>query len=538
MSGSGLHATQIVFLVLLFAVVAFAALARKLRVPYPIILVIGGLILSFVPGMPKVTLNPDVIFFVVLPPLLYFSAWNTSWKEFRHNLVGIASLAIGLVAFTVFGVSAAGPLLFGFDWRIGFVLGAVVATTDAIAATSIAKRIGLPKQVVHLLEGESLVNDATGLLALDFATAIVVYGQTPTVLSGGLRLIYLAAAGIAVGLLLGPIVEWFELRIDDGPIEMAISILVPYASYLAAESIRASGVLAVVAAGLYLRRKSSHFFSPSVRLQANAVWNALDFILNGFVFITIGLQLRYILAEIHRFQLPTLLLYAGIFSAFLILLRLLWTYPSAFLSHLIRARFFHQTEKPLDRRQVFVVGWTGMRGVIALAAAISLPRVLADGSPFPHRNLIVFLTYSVILVTLVLQGLTLPPLIRALKLSGPPGFPKLQEARRLIAEAALKHIKEIRGNNGKSDLDDLYDDFANHYQDRLESLTPSNEEEDRAGRRHYAQYLKLSRNLLDFERQAAIRLRNEGRIDGEALRQLELEHDLTAVRLRVAADGM
>ena len=277
MLGSGIHAVQLILLLLLLFVVVFSTLARRLKTPYPIVLVVAGLLLGFVPGIPKITLDPDVIFFVVLPPLLYSAAWNTSWRDFRHNFVSIASLAIGLVAFTVFGVAAAASwLIVGFDWRVGFVLGAVVATTDSIAATSIAKRIGLPKRIVDVLEGESLVNDATGLLALEFATAMVVYGQTPTISYAIARLAYLIASGIAVGLILGRIVEWFEHRIDDGPIEIALSLFVPYAAYLAGEAVHGSGVLAVVAGGLYLSRRSSRFFSPSVRLQAGAVWNSLD----------------------------------------------------------------------------------------------------------------------------------------------------------------------------------------------------------------------------------------------------------------------
>ena len=229
---------------------------------------------------------------MVLPPLLFSAAWLTSWRDFVHNLISISSLAFGLVGFTVLAVAGMAHLAFpGFDWRLGIVLGAVVATTDAIAATSIAKRVGLPQRVVDVLEGESLLNDATGLLALEFGLAIVVAGQTPTVTSGFLRLAYLTAAGILVGLLIGALIHWVEHHIDDGPIEITISLMVPYAAYLAAEFIHASGVLAVVACGLYLGRGSAHFFSPAVRIQANAVWSVFTFILNGFVFVLIGLQL-------------------------------------------------------------------------------------------------------------------------------------------------------------------------------------------------------------------------------------------------------
>jgi len=274
MAGGSIQALEMVFLLLLLFVVAFGALARKLQTPYPIVLVLAGLLLSFVPGTPKIAIDPDVIFFVVLPPLLYSAAWLTSWREFSYHLVSILFLAFGLVLFTVLGVAAMAPWFFSsFDWRMGFVLGAVVAPTDAIAATSIAKQIGLPKRIVDVLEGESLVNDASGLLALEFGVAMLVRGETGTI-SGGLeRLVYLTVAGLAVGLLIGVIVNWVETHIDHGPIEIALSIMVPYVSYLAADSIHASGVLAVVACGLYLSRKSSSFFSASVRLQAWAVWD-------------------------------------------------------------------------------------------------------------------------------------------------------------------------------------------------------------------------------------------------------------------------
>src|SRR5580698_2424802 len=340
-----IRTVELLFLLLLLFIIAFGQLARRIGTPYPIVMIIGGLVLGFVPGIPRITLDPDLIFLVVLPPLLYAAAWVTSWRDFSHNLVSIAMLAFGLVGFTVFGVAVAGPWLFsGFDWRIGFVLGAAVATTDAIAATSIAKQIGLPKRIVDLLEGESLINDATGLLALEFAVAMVVDGHTPTVSSGLLRLVYLTFAGVGSGLILGRIVEWFEYRIDDGPIEIAVSILVPYAAYLTAEAIHASGVLAVVAAGLYLGRKSSKFFSPGVRLQAQAVWNSLTFILNGFVFVLIGLQLPFVLAGVKELSLKTLLLYGGLFSIFLILLRLIWTFPGAYVSTFIRRRLLHQND--------------------------------------------------------------------------------------------------------------------------------------------------------------------------------------------------
>src|SRR5271155_2656651 len=230
---NGINGLELVFLLLLLFVVVFAVLARKLQTPYPIVLVIGGLLLGLVPGIPKVALNPDLVFLVVLPPLLYYGAWQTSWRDFKYNLVSILLLAFGLVGFTVFGVAESARWVFaGFDWRLGFVLGAVVSTTDAIAATTIAKRGGLPGRFVGIREGESLVNDATGLLALEFGIAMVWNGTSPTVWSGTLRLAYLVAAGLLFGMVIGLAVGWFEHRIDDGPIEIVVSILVPYATYL------------------------------------------------------------------------------------------------------------------------------------------------------------------------------------------------------------------------------------------------------------------------------------------------------------------
>jgi len=538
MEDAGIHGAQLILLLLLLFVAAFAALARKLQTPYPIVLVIAGLLLGFVPGIPKVTLDPDLIFLVVLPPLLYAAAWVTSWRDFSHNLVSIAMLAIGLVGFTVLGVAEAGPWLFhGFDWRVGFVLGAAVATTDAIAATSIAKRIGLPKRIVDLLEGESLLNDATGLLALEFAVAMVVHGQNPTVGSGLLRLLYLSAAGIGSGLILAWVAEWFERRIDDGPIEIAVSILVPYAAYLTAEEIHASGVLAVVAAGLYLGRKSSQFFSPRVRLQAHAVWDSLTFILNGFVFVLIGLQLPSVLAGVSELNTGRLILYGVVFSVLLILLRILWIFPGAYVAYYIRTHLLHQNEKRPGVFQIFVVGWTGMRGVIALAAAMSLPQTVGDGSPFPHRDLIVFLTFCVILVTLVFQGLTLPPLIRLLGLAETSGHNcEEQEAQRLVLQAAQARLEDLRRND-PSGFAEVYDDLEQHYKHRLASVSELNQEQDKANAEHYFKYLDLSRTLLEVERHAALRLRDEGRITDEALRELEYEQDLSEARLMAATES-
>jgi monovalent cation/hydrogen antiporter len=532
MEGGGIHAMELVLLLLLVFVVSFAALARKLQTPYPIVLVIAGLFLSFIPGIPKITLNPDVVFLVVLPPLLYSGAWLTPWREFKFNFVSIFLLAFGLVGFTVAGVAGTAKWVFaGFDWRLGFVLGAVVATTDAIAATAIAKRVGLPQGIVDLLEGESLLNDATGLLALEFGVAMVVTGETPTLGSGLLRLSYLTVAAVAIGLLLGVIVESIHKRIDDGPIEITMSILVPYAVYLAAEAIHSSGVLAVVACGLYMSRHSSHFFSASVRIQAWAVWDSLTFVLNGLVFMLIGLQLPFVLAGIREYSFRQLLQYGALFSGILILLRMIWMFPGAYLGSLVRRRLLHQNVALPAARGIFVVGWTGMRGVIALAAALSLPETLADGAPFPQRNLIVFLTFCVILVTLVFQGLTLPPLIRALGLAGATGHQEEEEkARRAMIEAALAYLEKARLRDG-DEFAAVYNEIEQRYRHRLTNLIGRDDQGVAADRHAHTRYLELSRSLLGTERETALKLRGAGRINDEVLRKVEHELDLTETRL-------
>ena len=521
---SAIGTVEFVFLLLLFFMVVFGILARKVGTPYPIIMVVGGLLLSFVPAIPDFTLNPDLIFLVVLPPLLYSSAWTTSWRDFRYNIVGISFLAFGLVAFTVIGVAIAAPRVFpGFDWRLGLVLGSIVAPTDAIAATSIARRVGLPGRIVDILEGESLINDASGLLALEFAIGILVHERIPTVSGGLLTLAWLTVGGIAIGLAIGWFVDRFERRIDDAPIEVTLSILVPYATYLAAQSVHASGVLAVVSCGLFLSRRSNSFFSPAVRLGAWSFWQSFTFILNGLVFVLIGLQFPTVRSSIHSYRLSTLLVYGAIFSALLILLRLAWVFPATHLSYWIRRRFLHQNEPTPEARRVFVVGWTGMRGVVSLAAALALPTVLRDGSPFPHRGMIVFLTFCVIFVTLVLQGLTLPPLIRLLGLAGGAG-PDCEEleARRIVTQAALSHLEDAVARD-RDQFSEVYEDLSRHYHHRLLSLkvnTDPNEATD------HGRHVALSLEALRVERETAVRLRNEGRINDLVLRRIERELDL------------
>lgn len=532
-SAHSLHTVQTIFLLLLLIVAVFAAMARRLDLPYPILLVIAGLVISFVPHMPRVPLDPELIFLVFLPPLLYAAAWQTSWREFRRNLVSIGLLAFGLVGFTVWGVAEiADRFITALDWKSGFILGAVVATTDAIAASSMAKSIGLPGQIVDLLEGESLLNDATGLLALEFGLTMLLRGDTPTALGGGLRLLWLVTGGLGVGLLMGVVTTWFEGWIDDGPVELVISLIVPYAAYLAGEGIRASGVLSVVACGLYVSRRSVALFSPEVRLQLMSAWSGLNFMLNGMVFVLIGLQLPYVLAGIRGYSRWTLLEYGTVFSAVLIALRLAWIYPGAELAYQIRTRLLGQRYARPSGRAVFVVGWTGMRGVVALAAAISLPETMGDGRPFAQRNLIVFLTFCVILMTLVVQGLSLPTLIRWLGLAG-GGEEREEEmrARRTVLRAAISYLEDSREEDGGR-FAQAYEDLLNRYRHRLEAVNLATaeggeEEPEMDAMRHWR---KIALRAAQAERRELIRMRDEGRIGDGVQRRLERELDLTEAR--------
>jgi monovalent cation/hydrogen antiporter len=529
-SGESLHAVETVILLLLVLVAGFAAMARRLKVPYPIVLVLAGLMISFVPRMPRVPLDPNIVFVIFLPPLLYASAWAMSWREFRRNAVVIGLLAVGLVGFTVWGIAEfSDRFITALDWKAGFLLGAVVATTDAIAATSIAKSIGLPRRIVDILEGESLLNDATGLLALEIGIAIMVRGQMPTVGSGVARLVFLVVGGLGIGLLIGVVVGWMEQFIDDGPVELVVSLVVPYAAYLAGERAHASGVLAVVACGIYMSRKSTQFFSAAVRLQVNGAWEALVFMLNGLVFVLIGLQLPYVLAGIHgRYGIGTLIFYGAVFSGVLILLRMIWVFPAVKLASFVERRWLgHTDEEELKPREVFVVGWTGMRGVLALAAAISVPEVLWNGKEFEARNLIVFLAFCVIFVTLVLQGLTLPALIRGLGLAGTEGMdPEEMEARRAVLKSAIRFLEEGR-RSSDGPVTHLYDDMVHRYRHKLAHVSAGQEENvDGLDQEAYSRLREIAEGALRAERRTLIQLRDRGRIGDDVLRTLERELDL------------
>ncbi len=535
-----IHTLEVLGLFLLIAVVLFAGVAKRINVPYPILLVIAGLVISFVPRVPRIQLNPDIVFLLFLPPLLYASAWQTNWREFRRNIVSISMLATGLVGFTVLGVAFfADHFVTALDFTSGFLLGAVVAATDAVAAGSIARTLGLSPRISGLIEGESLVNDATGLLALEFGLAILMSGHSLSIHEAVLRLLWLIAGGIGIGLLLGRLMVIIEQWITDGPLEMATSLIVPYVAYLAAEEFRASGVLAVVACGLYLRRRSASYLSPAARLQLIGAWSSLDFILNGVVFLLIGLQLPYILEGIHEYSAWTLILYGLTFSLILITLRMAWVFPGAHISFWIRRRFSPHPAPIPDNRSIFVVGWSGMRGVLSLAAAFSLPETLSNGRPFAQRSLILFLTFSIILVSLVGQGLTLPPLIRWLGLAGNTELQDEQLTARLrVFSSAIEWLQQQRESATETDIENI-DDLLDRYRHRVAAVstydsiihaTSRPDDATEAATAFFKRRIALLRNLAAVERQTLLKLRDEGIIGDDVQRTIERELDLSETR--------
>ena len=534
MQATGIHHLELILLFLVLLVAGLTTLAQRFKIPYPIVLFIGGVVLSLLPRLPQIALNPDVVFLVVLPPLLYIGGFNTSWRDFHHNIVSISMLAFGLVGFTVFGIAVGAKWLIpGFDYRLGAVLGAVVSTTDAIAATAIAKRLGLPRRIVDILEGESLVNDASGLLALQFAVALVVAGRRPGPGLAMLELLWLVAGGIGIGLFAAFVIHKVSLEITDSPVEITLSLATPYLAYLAAEGIRASGVLAVVVCGLYLGRKNSEIMSINARIESTAVWKVLEFGLNGIVFILMGLQLRLILSGIHHHTMGQLARYGVTFALLVIALRILWVYPGAVIAYRIRRHLLHQPEPLPGNKQIFIVAWTGMRGVLALAAAISLPTVLENGDAFPQRNFIIFLTFCVIFATLVLQGLTLPAVIKKLGLAvGGENNLEERQARLLILNTVLDYLKDL-SRQAKSDHAAIYEDMTRHYQIRATLIDAGGKEMQPEREIALARYERnLAQELRALERSTAVILRNEDKINDELLRTIERELDLTEARFQ------
>ena len=530
------HTVELI-LVLFLAVAALATLAERLKVPYPILLTLGGLALSFVPGLPRIALAPELVFLIFLPPILYGAAWFTSWRDFRANLRPISLLAFGLVLATTVAVAVVARLLLpGLPWAAAFVLGAIVSPPDAAAAAAIIQRLGVPRRIATILEGESLINDATALVAYRFAVAAVVGGTFSLGEAGG-QLVAVGLGGVVVGLAVGVLVVLFEKLVDDPAVEIAISFIAPIGAYLLAEEFHWSGVLAAVAAGLYVSQRASRLMGSDTRVQAAAVWRTANFVLNGLAFILIGLQLPAILDSLGDRPLGVLLGYGAALSATVIAVRFAWVFPATYLPRLLFPHIRAREPYP-NWRNVTVVAYTGLRGVISLATALALPQEVAGGGPFPERDLLIFLTFCVILATLVGQGLTLPPLIRWLGVTDDGGAEREQHKARLhAAQAALGRLDELMLEEWATEeaigrIRDHYADRARHLAEELDIvLDELGSSEDGHDPHHLKVEQRVRREVLAAEREVIIGLRDEGVIGDEALRAIERDLDLEELRL-------
>jgi Na+/H+ antiporter len=521
---------ELILAALLASVALLLVLAPKAGVPYPILLVVGGLLLGFVPGVPELELPPELVLLAFLPPLLFSAALFSSPHELRRNIRPITLLAFGLILATAGTVAVVAHTVVGLSWETAFVLGAIVSPTDPLAATSIARKAGVPRRVVTIVEGESLVNDATALVAYKFAVAAVLTGSF-SLWEAGLRFVVGVAAGAAIGLAVGYLVAQLVQRVDSPPTAITISLLTGYFAYLPAEALDVSGVIAAVTAGLYLGWNAPRLLSVETRLPSGAVWEIFIFIANSLLFVLVGLQLPIVVEGLDEYSWSELLAYAAVICLTVILTRLAWVFPFTYLPRILIRRIRERDPAP-PWQLVTLVGWMGLRGAVSLAAALAVPELTDDDVAFPDRELIIFLAFAVILVTLVLQGLSLPLVIRALGVQ-PDRLHETEEARARVqaAEAALARIEELLDEDWVAEpearqLRGIYDHRRRRYAARggggrgdpdLEARSQSLE--------------RLTRELLEAERAAVLALRDAGHIDDDVMRRIERDLDLEHARL-------
>lgn len=519
---------------LLFGITFLGVLSTKYKFPFPIILVLSGVAISLVPGLPVITLKPEIVFLVFLPPLLYAAAWNTSWHEFKANIRPISLAAFGLVLFTTLLVGAAAHYLIpGMSWPLSFVLGAIVSPPDALAATSVTKGLGLSPRMIAILEGESLVNDASGLIAYKYALTAVTVGNF-VVWQAGLDFVKVVLGGIAIGLAIGYLMYFVHKKfICDAVIEVTLTFLTPFAAYLLAEHFHMSGVLAVVSSGLLVSFYSVEIFSHQSRIMAYSVWDVVMFILNSLIFILLGLQLRTVMDGIQGYTRSELVLYGMLVSAVVILIRFIWVVPAAMVPRMISKRI-RETES-FDKRNMVVFGWAGMRGVVSMAAALSLPFVMPDGSAFPQRNLIIYLTFCVILSTLVLLGFTLPWIIRKMKMQPHSIEAEEYEIRTHVVSHTISYIEENLALVNNELLNNIKTKYEIKYNRLQKTDLPANYfgQKVDASKNIFNDFSQMQIDLLGVERQALIQLHRQGKVSEEVLRKMEKELDLEETRLQM-----
>ena len=517
---------------LLFVVSMLAMLSDKLRISYPIFLVIAGLGIGVIPGIPTISLDPDIVFIIFLPPLLYSAAWYTPWHDFWRMRRPIGLLGFGLVLCTALAIAwFSNWLIPNFSLPLGFLLGGIISPPDAVAATSVLQNLRVPKGAVTILEGESLVNDAASLIVFRFALAAIFTGKF-LLWKAGVDFLLVIFMGILIGLAVAHIAyaihRWLP---TTSSIDTAITLISPYLMYIAAEHFHYSGVLAVVSGGLFLSYRSHDILSYDSRLQSQSVWNVLIFLLNGVVFILIGLQLPVIIHGLGEYSLKEAIWYGLAISVVTILVRLVWVYPGAYLPRMLSKKI--RREPSPGWRPIFLVGWSGMRGVVSLASALAIPLTLSSGENFPHRNLILFITFCVILSTLVFQGLSLPLIIRWLKIEVKGNEEEERLAIRLrLANVALEYITahypdESRTIEAFSRLKARYERMIaitdkQLQKDSTESAKPS----------FIPRYRQLLLELVTIQRQELSRMRRDNDYSEELLRNKETELDLEEARFR------
>ena len=502
-------------LALLLCSVALGWVARHFKFPYPIALVLGGAGLGFIPKLPDIPFDPQTLLVLVLPPILYQASLLTSWRDFKAHIRPISLLAFGLVLVTTLVVGAALKLMVpDVPWAVAFVFGAIVSPPDAVAATSILSRLNIPRRIVTVLEGESLVNDASGLVIYKFALAAVLTG-TFSAAGAASQLVIVSAGGIAIGILLAHVFIAIHRRLGDPFIEVLTSLLVPYVAYIVAEFMHVSGVLAVVAAGLVRGRYAPEIVSADMRILARSVWNILVFMLNSLIFMLIGIQLSAVLESLAGYSMIELVVLASFISGVAILVRFAWVYPVAHLPQWISGSL-HEHEPKQANNELAIVSWCGMRGIVSLAAALAIPVLLPDGTPFPHRDLLVFLTFFVIAATLVGQGLTLPGLIRRLKV-GTDWSPndERQFGERAMAKAAAIAVSRLAAAEG------IPADVGAKVCDRILSHLMVRQGCDEIGAIDVELESRLRRTAIAAERKELIRLWRENQLSDEVMHHLE-----------------
>jgi len=504
---------------LLLCAVALGWVSRRLGLPYPIALVLGGGALGFVPKLPQLQFDPQFLLVLVLPPILYQAALLTSWRDFKANLRPIGLLAIGLVIVTMLVIAATMRFLVPeMPWAVAFALGAIVSPPDAVAATAILSKLNMPRRIVTVLEGESLVNDASGLVLYKFAVAAALSGAF-SLFDASVQFVLVAIGGIAIGMLLAGVFVVIHRFLGDPFIEVLVSLSIPYLAYVVAESVHVSGVLAVVAAGLLRGRYSPQMVSAEMRILARSVWNLLVFMLNSLIFILIGLQLSGIIARLEGFTGGELAAAALGVSMVAILVRFGWVYFAEYLPAWLGRPFGVRTTPPLPG-EAFIVSWCGMRGIVSLAAALALPIDLE------YREFLIFLTFMVILVTLVLQGLTLAPLIRRLKLGTDHSTrDEHRLARVAMGKAALSAVDRAAGEGGA--LPDVIQRIRAEFGERVAAASPLAQLSDSS----HAQATRVRLAAVRAERDELIRLWQDGAISDEVLHHLEEELDYEESRL-------